>query len=305
MAGATVVQSRRNPRKTILQTLREHHLGYLLMLPSVLLVFSISIYPVAYALNLSFRKTTYMTVGPYVGLAQYRAFFSDPAAIRAITNSLGYVFLSLLIAVPIGLGLALLLNRPLPGIGVFRTLIIIPWVVAETVTALLWSWLLNPDFGPVNFLLYLLGPYRVEFLANPNLVFYTVVMANIWRSYPLVLILTLAALQTVPDELYEAVMIDGGSGWDSFRRITFPYISNTLMITSILLTLQYFNMVTLHLVLTGGGPLGVAEVLSLFLFKQGFEYWNLGYAATAGVIIFVFNIVFSTFYIYALRRDPF
>ena len=281
---------------------RRDRAGYLFMLPAVVLVACVSVLPVFFAVRLSLHQTQYATLGRFVGLANFAALLRDPAFLRSLSTSALYVLPSLALAVPLGLGLAVLLNQPVRARVVFRTLIILPWVVSQTVTALLWLWLLNYDFGPLNFAIRALRGAAVDFL-TPDLALPTLVGVNVWRSYPFPTIMLLAALQTVPHELYEAVAIDGASAAGAFRWVTLPWIRSTLLITLIALTIEYFNMVTLIYVLTGGGPLGLTETVSLRVFNTAFTYWRLGSATAMGMVIFALNAVFSWLYLRTLRRE--
>ncbi len=271
--------------------------------PALFLVLLVSFYPIFYAFRLSLHETDYMVMGRFVGLGNFLRAALDSRVHNSILASFGYVFGSLVLVVPIGLGLALILNRPMRFRGFFRTILIFPWIVSQTVTAMLLSWLLDPNFGPVNYLISVLGFSRVMFVANPDLAMKTLVAANVWQSYPYAMILFLAALQTIPNELYEAGRIDGASPAKCFRFITLPFISNVLMVVVIMCTLHYFNMVTLMYVLTGGGPVFRTETLSLKVFLEAFTHWDMSLASTLGIVIFAFNVIFSLFYIKLLRRE--
>ena len=270
---------------------------------ALLLVILVSFYPIFYALRLSLYETNYMTIGRFIGLGNFLRAALDLRVHNSILISLGYVFGSLVLVVPIGLGLALVLNRPIRFRGFFRTILIFPWIVSQTVTAMLWSWLLNPSFGQVNYVIAALGFSRVMFIGNPDLAMKTLVAANVWQTYPYAMILCLAALQTIPNELYEAARIDGASPRECFRHVTLPLISNVLMVVVIMCTLHYFNMVTLMYVLTGGGPVFRTETLSLKVFLEAFSHWDMSLASTLGIVIFAFNIFFSLLYIKLLRRE--
>lgn len=280
-----------------------HTQAYLFMLPAVLLVGAVSLYPIAYAVYLSLFRTRYLERVAFIGIGNYQRLLADPAAWQNLGNSLTYVFGSLAVVLPFGLGVAVLLNQPVRFRSAFRIVIILPWVVSQTIIALLWGWLLNPDFGPAIYLLELLGFGKVSLLSDVRSALPALIGVNAWGSYPMAVILLLAALQTIPDELRDAARVDGASRWQHFSHITLPLIRPTLLVTTIMLTLLYFNMVTLVLILTGGGPLGVTEVLSLRAFKEGFDFWRVGYAATLGVVIFIFNVVFSLLYIRLLRQE--
>lgn len=276
-------------------------LSWGLVLPSIAIVAVVSIFPIVYAINLSLHDTTYMQVGEFNDFAHFLRIFTTPEGLGQIGRSFIYVIGSLLIAVPLSLGLANLLNQQVHGRRIFRVLILLPWVVSQTVAALLWKWLVNPDYGPLG-----LGdlPFgRVDFLADPVLAMVLLIVVNVWISYPLATILCLAALQTIPEELREAAEVDGAGPFRRFMQVTLPLMKPTLFVVAIQLTLLYFNMVTLVYTLTGGGPLDGTNLLSLAAFKQSFEFFNLGLGAAYSVVLFAFNILFGAAYIRLLRSD--
>ncbi|CAN7389504.1 sugar ABC transporter permease [Microbacterium sp. LjRoot45] len=276
-------------------------LSWGLVLPSIVIVAVVSIFPIVYAINLSLHDTTYMEVGELNDFAHFLRIFTTPEGLGQIGRSFIYVIGSLLIAVPLSLGLANLLNQQVRGRRIFRVLILLPWVVSQTVAALLWKWLVNPDYGPLG-----LGdlPFgRVDFLADPALAMILLIVVNVWISYPLATILCLAALQTIPEELREAAEVDGAGPFRRFMQVTLPLMKPTLFVVAIQLTLLYFNMVTLVYTLTGGGPLDGTNLLSLAAFKQSFEFFNLGLGAAYSVVLFAFNILFGAAYIRLLRSD--
>jgi multiple sugar transport system permease protein len=185
--------------------------------------------------------------------------------------------------------------------GLLRTLAILPWVFSQTVTALLWSWLLNADFGPVTYAVQEVLGAQTAILASPGGAMAALVGINVWSSYPMAALLFLAALQTIPADLYEAMRMDGAGRVALFRHITLPMIKPTLVVVLIQLTLLYFNMVTLIYVLTGGGPVGSTETLALRVLKMSFENWDLGRGAALGLVLTFVNFALSVFYIRALK----
>jgi multiple sugar transport system permease protein len=279
--------------------------GYALMMPALLLTLTISVYPIIYAIDWSFHETRYLNKVSFVGLLNYWQFFQKPANLQSIIVSLKYMFWSLTGSLVFGIGVASLLSKPLKFRGFFRTMIIMPWIISQTVNALLWKWMLSPDFGFINYLLTFLQLPKVDFFGNPHFALPTLAFANFWSSYPLVVVLTLAALQTIPEELVEAARIDGCSSSQVFFRIKMPLIQPTLLVIIIFLSLMYFNMVTLIYVATAGGPLTLTETVSVHLFKKAFEDWRIGYASAVGVSMFIANITFSLAYIRLLRREPY
>lgn len=275
----------------------------LFALPALLLVALVSFAPILYAVNISLYATRFLEPVRFVGLDNYLLLLQDRDAQDAIWNSITYMLGSGLVTLPLGLGLALLLNRPFRLQGLIRGILILPWVISQTVAALLWAWLLEPSYGPVNYLIASAGYEKVLFLANPDLAKYTVILANVWLSYPFPMIMLLAALKTIPDELYDAVKIDGAGRWASFRYITLPLLQSTLLSTAIMLTLLYLNMLTLIYVMTGGGPLNATETLAVRVFKDSFVFLRVGLGAALGIVIFVLNLVFSTAYISLFRHQ--
>lgn len=273
------------------------------MTPATLTVCLVSIYPIVYAILLSLYKTKYLHRVEFAGFDNYIHLLKDPLAIKNLQNTLIYVFGSLVIVIPLGLGLAILLNQDIKFRSVFRIIIILPWVISQTIIALLWSWLLNPDFGPIIYLLSLIAGFKLSLLSNPQYALATLIGINAWGTYPMAVILFLAALQIIPREIIDAARVDGASRYQHLIHITIPLLKPTLTVVSILLTLLYFNMVTLVFILTGGGPLGATEVFSLRAFKEAFDFWHIGYASTFGVFLLVFNIIFSLVYIRLLRQE--
>lgn len=281
---------------------RKYGVPIFLILPSLAIVASISFYPIYYAVDISLHETRFLQKTAFVGLGQYVRLGHDSEFLRALHTSLKYALGSLILTLPIGMIFALLLNRPIRFRGIFRTILIIPWTLSQAVTATLWVWMFNPSYGPVKYLLSQLGVTQVVFVSNPDWALTILILVNTWMTYPFPMVLFLAALQTVPRELYEAARIDGCAAWSSFWRVTLPYIRNTVMSTAIMLTLQFFNMVTLIYVMTGGGPLGATDTLSLKVFVDTFFNYRVASAAAVGMVIFFLNIAFSLSYIRVLRQ---
>jgi multiple sugar transport system permease protein len=277
----------------------------LFLLPSIALVVAVTFYPIAHAIRISLYDTFYLKTTKFVGLQHYLKFLQDPAGWNNVVSSLTFTFGSLAIAIPLGLGLALLLNMPIRCRVLFRTLIIVPWVVSQIVTALLWGWLVNAQYGPVNYFINEWFGAPFDFLGNPASAMPTLILTNVWRSFPYPMLLLLAALQTVPEQLHEAAKVDGANTLQRFWRITIPMIRNTLLITVIMLSLHYFNMITLPFILTGGGPVGATDVLSLRVYQEAFSFYHMGLASAVAVYIFAFNIVFSLLYIKILRTEAY
>lgn len=274
------------------------------LLPGIALICFIILYPILVTIKMSLYRMEYTKIVEYVGLKNFYIFFADPYTWRSIKVSFIYVLGSVAVSLPLGIALAVVFNQKVRFKALFQSIIIIPWILAQIVAALLWKWLLDPVYGPINYLFGQAGFNKISIgdqrMAMPILIF-----VNVWRLYPFVMVLTLAALKTISKELYEAARIDGASEIQSFSRITIPLIMPTLIITLIQITLQSFNMITLIFILTGGGPLGLTETLSLRVYLDAFQYWHLPFSAIGGIVILLFNIIFSLIYIRLLRREPY
>jgi len=274
----------------------------LYFLPALVLLAVVFLYPLYYAGWISLYETKYFKPVRYVGLENYVRMLQDAGLWIGIRNSLVFGLGSLAGSLPLGLGLALLLNRIRRLKGPLRALVLTPWVMSQAVVGVLWMWLLNPSYGPVARIVDLLGFSKLILLSDPGRAMPTLIGINIWWSYPLVMVLLLGALQTVPQELYESVVVDGGSPWASFRHVTFPFIRNTMASTVVVLVLLYFNMVTLILVTTGGGPMNTTETFSLRIFLDLFARFRLSSAAAQAVLLLLLNLGLTAAFIRVFRQ---
>jgi ABC-type sugar transport system permease subunit len=276
---------------------------YLFFYPSLILVAAVSFIPLFYALRQSFHGADYLKTGAFVGFANYVELMTRGGGLANIGRSIAFVAGTLALTLPLGIGLALLLDRPIRFRTFFRTLLMVPWIVSQLVTGLTWMWLYDGRVGPIAHLLKQVGVTIAGPLTDTQWALPSLVLANTWHSYPLVMVFTLAALQTIPAEVREAARIDAQSAWRRFWHVTLPLIRNTVLVALVLTTLHTFNTVTTVLIMTGGGPAEVTEVLALRVFKEGFQFYRMEVAATAAVVIFGLNILFSIAYIRVLRAD--
>jgi len=294
LAFPAIVRSRRPPRPVLYP--------YAAIAPAVLLVAAVSFLPLGYAIVQSLHKSDYLALGQFVGLDNYTEFLLGPDALKRIRSSVLFVAGTIVVSTPIGLGLALLLNQPIKFRAWFRTILIIPWLVSALAGALLWAWLLNPNFSPVTQAMEIALQVRLpSILTSFDLAMPALIVAHSWSSYPMIMVFCLAALQTVPTELVEAAQIDGASAWQRFVHVTFPYIKNTILVALVLTTLNTFNHVTMLLVMTGGGPVGATETMALRVFLEGFKFYRMGTACAGAVTIFCVNVLFALVYARILR----
>ncbi|WP_308796953.1 carbohydrate ABC transporter permease [Agromyces silvae] len=241
----------------------------------------------------------------FIGFDNYVRALGDPVFLGAIVHNLGIVGLSLVIQGPLAIGIALLLNRPLRGRTAIRTLIFVPYVLSEVVAALAFKLMLPPD-GPFDTFLAALGwtGDTPQWLADPDIAFWTLFAVLTWKYVGFAIILMLAGLQGVPEELFEAAQIDGASWWQIQRYITLPLLGPTIRIwafLSIIGSLQLFDMVW---VLTGGGPLNSTTTMATYMVQFGFQRSQLGFGSAVAVILFIISLVIALAYQrFVLRRD--
>jgi ABC-type sugar transport system permease subunit len=276
---------------------------YAAVAPALILVAAISFLPLGFALVQSVYESDYLDIGTFAGAGNYAEFLFGPDSLTNIRASFTFVIGTIVVSTPLGVGFAVLLNRPIRFRSWFRTILILPWLVSALVGALLWSWLLNPSFSPaIQVVEGLVGARVPNPLTSFSLSMPALVIAHSWSSYPMIMVFMLAALQTVPSELIEAAHIDGANARQRFVHVTFPHVKSTLLVALVLTTLNTFNHVTMILVMTGGGPIGTTETLSLRVFLEAFKYYRMGTASAGAVVIFCVNVLFAILYARILRE---
>ncbi|MGC0272712.1 carbohydrate ABC transporter permease [Pseudactinotalea sp. Z1739] len=274
--------------------------------PALALVAVFIAFPVAQAVRYSFYR--WNGLGPlenWIGLENYARALSHSVFTDAVVNNLTIVVLSVLIQLPLGLGIALLLNRQMWGQSLLRVIIFIPYVLAEVVAGVVWFLLLQPR-GMVNDLLETvgLGEWTQLWLADTEIALWTVMGVLTWKYLGLAVILMLAGLQGVPPELYEAAQIDGASWWKVQFKITIPLLGPTIRtwaFLSMIGSLQLFDMVW---ILTGGGPANATVTMAVYLIDQGTNRSLYGYASAVAVLLFAISLTLAALYqVFVLRRD--
>ncbi|MFD9461079.1 carbohydrate ABC transporter permease [Streptomyces sp. NPDC060027] len=261
--------------------------------PAVVVILGLSIVPVIWSLLLSFRADDLVTPGRWVGLDNYRALIQDPDFHTAVGNTLLYTALYVPLSLLGGLALALALNRRIPLIGLYRTLVFVPFVVSATAQGVLFSFILDPEFGAANSLLHKIGLYPQGFLTDPDQAIYLLVLISLWSGVGFCVVVYLAALQDVPPELVESARIDGAGRWRVLRHITLPTLTPVtvfLLLWQLITALQVFDLIY---VTTKGGPLGSTGVVVYFVWQQAFQMFTAGYGAAAAYVLAVALLVAS------------
>jgi multiple sugar transport system permease protein len=267
--------------------------------PALLLLSLVTVYPVLSALYLSLhRKLIIFNIDKYVGLDNYRFLLRDDRFWNALGNTVYFTVLSVALELLLGLCIALLLNRTFRFRGLVRALVLIPWAVPTVVSARMWEWMYNTDFGILN---YLLGA-KINWLGNPFWAMNAAVFMDVWKTTPFVVILLIAGLQVIPRDLYQAAEIDGAGKWSVFRRITLPLLMPVVLVVLIFRTLDAFRVFDAVYVLTGGGPANTTETLSIYAYKVLFQTLQFGYGSTLAVVVFLCVGMISVFYVMMLSK---
>lgn len=280
---------------------------YLLVLPAVVLVVGVVVYPLLSGIWYAFHDVTLRTLNRgtvrFEGLDNFRAVLADPVFYLAARNTLVWVVLNVVAQLGLGLALALLLNRLRPGVGVFRSGILVPWAVPSVVAVLTWRWMYEPSVGIVNELLLrlgLIGGYH-PWLGDTETALLAVTVESIWKGTPFVMLLLLAALQMVPRSVLEAADVDGASGWRKLWYIILPQIRVSFAIAAVLtfiLTVNNFNAIWL---MTEGGPLNSSEILFTLAYKYGFQAFDMGKASAVATLLFIGLALATTLYLFLIQ----
>jgi multiple sugar transport system permease protein len=269
---------------------------YLWFAPAILVLFLVTLYPSFFVGWLSFQKTRYYELTGFVGLANYAEVFGSSAFWNTVFVSLAYVVGSLAGAVVLGMAAALVLNNAGPTGSVLRVFILFPWTLSMSVVGSIWLWLLNPSYGPIPYLMRVIGLEPGLMLGDPGLALPLIIIVTAWWSSPYVMVMATAAMQSIPQELYEAVEIDGGGALVKFRYVTLTHILPTLGSTALTLSIMYLTLMTLIIVMTGGGPLGSTTTLSFEAFRGTVQAVNIGPTAVVSIVVLLLNVALGVIY---------
>ena len=281
-------------------------LAAVLITPTLLLVIGVVAFPLIYSFVMSFGDVEFANIKDYdfVGISQYVKTFTDPEFIDSIQVSAKFVFFTVLVKLVLGTLIAVMLKEKFIGRSIARALIIIPWATPFVVVGLMWKWMLHSKVGVINFLLERLGIIQdyIPFLSTKTFAMPFVITADVWQGTPFFVIIILAGLQTIPDDLYEAAHMDGASGIRAFFSITLPLIRFPLFISTILGTIFAINSFDLFFVLTKGGPGNITTNATLFGWNNAFKFYHLSYASAISYVILMFSMLVTIGYVVIMRK---
>lgn len=275
------------------------------MLPLLVVILGVVSWPLINTLHLSLTNTAMATrTGTFIGLDNFTRNLGSRAFQAAFLNTAWFTLLSVGAELVLGVLAALLLNQEFRGRTALRALMILPWALPTIVNAVLWRLIYNPEYGALNSALFQMGlidGYR-SWLGEPQSAMLAMVVADVWKNFPLVALISLAALQSVPRETLAAATVDGAGAWARFRHVTLPYLAGPLMIAIVLRTIEAFKVFDIIWVMTRGGPANTTRSLSILVYQEAFSFQRAGSGASLALIVTLFVTLLAGFYVAIMRR---
>lgn len=268
--------------------------------PALVVLAGVTLFPLLFAFWLSLRR--YMLVAgssSFVGLDNFVRLAGDGRFWNAFFNTAYFTAVSVAAELALGLAIALLLDRAFPGKGLTRAVVMIPWAIPTVVSARMWEWMYNADYGVLN---YLLGAH-VNWLGDATLAMHAAILMDVWKTTPFVVILLMAGLSAIPGELYQAAKVDGASAFMTFRKVTLPLLAPLMLVVLIFRTIDAFRVFDAIYVLTGGGPANSTETLSIYAYKTLFQTLSFGYGSAIAVSVFIIVAGITAVYARLLRES--
>jgi multiple sugar transport system permease protein len=262
--------------------------AWLLMLPLLVVMTGVIGWPLAETVRLSFTDAKLVgTGGDYVGFANYARMLSGSAFQKTLLTTLWFAIASVAIEMVVGVLAALLLNQRFYGRTLLRALLILPWALPTVVNATLWRLIYNPEYGAMNAALTqtgLIGAYR-SWLGEPGSAMWAIILADVWKNFPLVALIALAALQAVPRDTIAAALVDGAGAFRRFRHVVLPHLAGPLMVALVLRTIEAFKVFDIIWIMTRGGPANTTRTLSILVYQEGFSFQRAGSGASLALIV--------------------
>jgi multiple sugar transport system permease protein len=285
-----------------------HWADYLYVAPALIVMLAVIGYPIYYTIYLGFFSTPpslAMEDKIWVGLDNYTRILKSESFRDVTRNTLVWTIFSTFFAFVMGFAAALVVQREFIGRGIVRGILLIPYVISAVAAAYIWRWLYHSDSGLISGILMDLGiiDHRINFLDNVDRVLPSLIVANVWKEFPFAMIMILAGLQTVPDQLHRAAMVDGAGPFSRFVHVTVPHLKGVIVITTLLLLVTNLNSFTTVWIMTGGGPAGASDLWITQIYELAFGRTRFGLASAYSVILFIVMMTLGFFYVKALTRS--
>jgi multiple sugar transport system permease protein len=282
---------------------RELLLPFFLVAPALVVLLTLSIYPLIYSITISLQQQT--ASGVVWSLVHFKRLASDGFFQTALVHTVVYATAALTCEFLLGLGLALLLNQQIRGRELFRASLLVPMMLPTVVVGVVWRLLLHPNFGAINGTLKQIGidTESLTWTASPRLAFLAVIAVDVWQWTPFVFLVLLAGLQAIPQEPYEAALIDGSTRWQTFRHVTLPLLKPAILVVLLLRTMDLLRVFDQVFILTEGGPGFGTEMISLYIYRTAFRFFDFGYAAAMSFVLLLLTNVVSVVYLKLLQDE--
>ncbi|MHB1688324.1 MAG: carbohydrate ABC transporter permease [Ignavibacteriaceae bacterium] len=273
--------------------------AYVFLTPALLAIFIFFLLPVLAAFVMSFTDFDIYSLGnfryvQFVGLKNYFQILNDPLFWQALKNTFYFVIAGGPLSIAVSLGSAILLNSKLVKYkGFFRLVYFMPVVTTLVAVSVLWRFIYHPKFGILNYLLGFIGIKGIDWLGDPNWAMPAIIFMAVWKNFGYNMIIFIAGLQNIPEDLYEAASIEGASAWQQFKNITLPMLAPTTLFITIITMIGYFQLFAEPYVMTQGGPLNSTLSIVLYMYQEGFRWWNMGYSSALAFILFFIILVIS------------
>jgi multiple sugar transport system permease protein len=282
----------------------DRHAAYLLIAPTLLAVVLVDVYPLMFNALISLQERKISTAHPtFVGLRNYAAVLRDPETLNSLKLSVLFTVVSVALSYLIGLGLALLLNRPIKGRGLLRALFIVPWAMPAFVAALVWGWMYNDQFGIITALAKAAGVSHPPVFLSARYALWSLIAVMVWKSFPFQFVVLLAGLSSIDVEILRAAEVDGASGWQRFRQIVFPLLRPVSMVAVLLAAINAFQYFPIPWILTQGGPANATNVVPIAVYNTAFLVGDFGTAAAVATLMFGFVLVMGAAYVLQYMRE--
>ena len=273
--------------------------GRIYVLPAIIILSLVTIYPLIYVFYLSLhRNMPIFGISKFVALKNYMFLLKDERFWNALKNTIYFTGISVMAELLLGLMIAIFLNRPFRGKGIVRAIVLIPWAIPTVVSAKMWEWIYNLDFGILNYIL----REDINWLGSPFWAINAAIFMDIWKTTPFAVLLFMAGLKLIPRELYQAAKVDGASDIQIFINITLPLLKPIVLVVLLFRTLDAFRVFDAIYVLTGGGPGNSTETLSIYAYKTLFQTLQFGYGSALSVVVFLCIGIISLFYVRMLLK---
>jgi len=283
--------------------MRNDPIKHVFIWPAVLIVLIVAIFPLIYSLTTSFMSYRLVPPTPprFVGLGNYASLLQQPRFWQVVATTTTIAVVAVAIQYVVGFACALALHAKVPGEKLFRVGLLLPMLLAPVAVALIARMVFNPTMGPLNQLMTLVGLPNLPFLTTANWALACIIAVEVWQWTPFVILMMLAGLQTLPDDVYEAAALENATAWQQFKGITFPMLLPISAAVVFIRLIESFKIMDTVFVMTGGGPGISTETLTLFAYQEGFKKFNLGYTSALSFLFLIVITVFGTIYLALLK----